>query len=331
MNSTLKIDTLRWNEAEAPLKSLKPLLAIQEATSPNQTFDNYDAQATHFIVSDTQGSPVGCARLMNTGVIGRPQVLHAFANQGAETLLIESIISYAKENTRLDSLTITEDVRLAPYYVHFGFKADGEPSMDHALPSQRMVYQINREPLPESANDADIIQGADTLKNSQSSDVSNAQNKSFEDVTSYLKAINTVANNTQRILRIYSPTLPAAAFGHPSFIKILSEHCRRSRYTEVRVIILDEKSLVTGTHGLRSLYEKLPSSILIRKYKPTDEELELREFVIPDHGPMTERKRDRRVIGQINHNRSEIAEIMNDFDENWLKSKTIADLRLTTY
>lgn len=325
ITSNIKVNETSWQAGQEELKKLRSQVAIQNGLSPAQAFDVYDNKAIHFIAYDDQHTPIGCCRLADDGRISRPQILLTWQLKGIENCLIEAVVKYAKSKTELSKLTILEDVRIAPYYVHFGFRTEGIPVTDQGLPAQLMTYEIKRETKIETeTNHPSVFHQAPKLKDID-------EITQFDSKESYLEALLQVASHSQRTIKIYSPVLPPEAFGDKRLLKIFSDHCRRSRYTEIQVLVISEKSLVTGSHGLRSLYEKLPSSISIRKLVPADDEIDFREYLISDDGHMTVRARTRTISGELSANRSEIAKQLTAFDEFWMKSRSIADLRLTTY
>lgn len=311
-----------WQSGQTELKKLRSVVAFQKGIPVSRAFDVYDNKSIHFIAYNEEHRAVGCCRLMDNGRISRPQVLIEYQMKGIENKLIEHIVKYAKTKTSFDELSILEDVRIAPYYVHFGFQSEGAPISEYGLPAQMMKYKIVREDPQHSSSspsyDGNIMQNIDQIKE-------------FNDKESYLEALIQIAEHCTRTIKIYSPTLPADIFSDARLLNIFSHHCRRSRFTEIKVLVINEKDMVSCTHGLRSLYEKIPSSISIRKLVPTDDEIDYREYMISDDGHMTIRARTRSIQGELSSNRAEIAKQITIFDDFWQRSRTIADLRLTTY
>jgi predicted GNAT family N-acyltransferase len=320
--SNISVEETSWHASQQQLKHIRSILASQNGIPASQIFDVYDNKADHFLAHTTSGEPVGCCRLLESGEISRPQVLLEWQLKGVENKLIEQAVKFAKRETKLEKLFILEDVRLAPYYVHFGFKAEGSPTTELGLPAQRMVYTITRQTEnPHSTvyyEQPPIIQPIENIT-------------TFSDRPGYVEALKQVAGHSRRTIKIYSPLLTADIFGTLELLKIFSAHCRRSRFTDMQILVLNEKSLVSETHGLRLLYEKIPSSINIRKLVPDDDEIDFREYLVSDDGHMTIRSRSRTIEGELSSNRPSIAKFLTSFDEYWMKSKSIPDLRLTTY
>lgn len=318
----ITVNETSWQASNHELKHLRSHVAFQKGIPVAQAFDVYDNKCVHFIAYDDQHNAVGCCRLMENGRISRPQVPLEWQLKGVENKLIESTVNYAKAKTSLTELSILEDVRIAPYYVHFGFKAEGSPITEHGLPAQMMKYKISRkkDEVHHSSvfYEEEIIQDIDQIHD-------------FEGLTRYQEALVQIARHSQRIVRIYSPTLPNDVFGDPRLLKLFSDHCRRSRFTTMQVLIIDEKEMISSTNGLRNLYEKIPSSISIRKLVPADDEIDFREYMISDDGHMTIRTRNRFIQGELSSNRAEIAKQITAFNEYWQRSRSIPDLRLTTY
>lgn len=320
----ISVHAVSWKEGQEELKKLRSSVAFEKGIPISRAFDIYENNCVHFIAYDEHKTPLGCCRLMDNGRISRPHIPMQWQLKGVENKLIEHIVKYAKDKTNLTELSILEDARIAPYYVHFGFNAEGLPITEYGLPAQMMKYTIKRE-QQETQSDQE-----NTLSNPLGLDTTYKMGD-FSCQASYVDALRQIAGHCTRTIKIYSPTLPAAIFGDQNLLNIFSHHCRRSRFTEVKVLVLDEKEMISGTHGLRNLYEKLPSSISIRKLVPTDDEIDYREYMISDDGHMTVRARTRIIQGELTSNRTEIAKQITAFEDFWQRSRSIADLRLTTY
>lgn len=74
-----------------------------------------------------------------------------------------------------------------------------------------------------------------------------------------------LCNTAARHLYILSPTLDHDVFDNPELITAISALIRRSRQTEVHILVGDSRSIIARGHRLVELARKLSSSIVIRK------------------------------------------------------------------
>jgi hypothetical protein len=71
--------------------------------------------------------------------------------------------------------------------------------------------------------------------------------------------------NASRYICILSPQLDHAAFDNGELVDALSALARRSRQTQVRILISDSRPVVGYGHRLLQLARRLPSTVHIRK------------------------------------------------------------------
>ncbi len=74
-----------------------------------------------------------------------------------------------------------------------------------------------------------------------------------------------LCDGAARHLCIQSPRLDHEAFDNPELVRAISALVRRSRQTEVRILISDSRGLVARGHRLLELARRLPTSVQIRK------------------------------------------------------------------
>jgi hypothetical protein len=74
-----------------------------------------------------------------------------------------------------------------------------------------------------------------------------------------------LCQSASRYICILSPQLDPEAFDNSDLVEALSALARRSRQTEVRILISDSRPLVGRGHQILQLARRLPSAIHIRK------------------------------------------------------------------
>jgi hypothetical protein len=74
-----------------------------------------------------------------------------------------------------------------------------------------------------------------------------------------------LCQSASRYICILSPQLDSAAFDNNELADALSALARRSRQTQIRILISDSRALVGRGHKLLQLARRLPSTVHIRK------------------------------------------------------------------
>lgn len=93
-------------------------------------WDEYDAVSMHWLALATEGSPIGCARLLPDGHLGRMAVLPVWRGRGVGRALLDAVLHTAQmRGERV--LRLSAQVHAARFYAHAGFVADG-PAYEEA-------------------------------------------------------------------------------------------------------------------------------------------------------------------------------------------------------
>ena len=122
----LAIRIVRWQEAEERLRSVRHAVFVVEQRVPESLeWDDADAVSVHALAVDADGAPIGCARLLPDGHIGRVAVLAAWRRRGVGHALVSRLIDEA--SGRGDARVIVNaQVDAMPFYARYGFVASGE-------------------------------------------------------------------------------------------------------------------------------------------------------------------------------------------------------------
>ena len=74
-----------------------------------------------------------------------------------------------------------------------------------------------------------------------------------------------LCQSASRYICILSPQLDHAAFDNSELVEALSALARRSRQTQVRILVNDSRLMVSRGHQLLQLARRLPSTVHLRK------------------------------------------------------------------
>lgn len=127
-----------WHSDAAALASVRRAVFIVEQHVPESLeWDDMDAPSVHALALDAQGAPIGCARLLPDGHIGRMAVLAAWRGRGVGDALLTHLMDLARERGHARIL-LNAQVGAMPFYARHGFVAQGPPFSEAGIAHQTM-------------------------------------------------------------------------------------------------------------------------------------------------------------------------------------------------
>lgn len=112
---------------------IRKLVFIQEQSVPAALeWDSDDAHAHHLLVTNAQGVPIACMRIVNQTSIGRMAVLKVWRGKGVGTALLKSAISYC-QNHHTTIVQLSAQVHAINFYVKAGFVVTSEPYIEAGI------------------------------------------------------------------------------------------------------------------------------------------------------------------------------------------------------
>ena len=133
------IRRVTWSEASELLKSIRFAVFVEEQSVPiEEELDGMDGVSTHFLAT-VDGKPVGVARLMPSGQIGRMAVLVDYRRHGIGALLLRAAVKEALDNGHTEPFLHAQTHALSFYTAH-GFVAFGEIFLDAGIEHRAMRY-----------------------------------------------------------------------------------------------------------------------------------------------------------------------------------------------
>ncbi len=124
------------------LSSIRKLVFIIEQRVPqDEEWDGRDDGAWHWMATDPGDSPIGTARLLPDGQIGRMAVLSEYRGRGIGFALLEAAIQKAR-TLGMNGVYLNAQTHALGFYERAGFVAEGDEFMEAGIPHYRM-----RQPL----------------------------------------------------------------------------------------------------------------------------------------------------------------------------------------
>ncbi|RLA10048.1 MAG: GNAT family N-acetyltransferase [Gammaproteobacteria bacterium] len=135
------IITANWADYQAQLAQVRTAVFVNEQGVPADIeMDAEDAQC-HHLLALVDNQPVGTARLLADGRIGRLAVLKTFRGQGIGQQLLKAAVALA-DSVAMKSLYLHAQVQTLGFYQAEGFVADGEVFTEAGIRHQNMVLSL---------------------------------------------------------------------------------------------------------------------------------------------------------------------------------------------
>jgi len=133
-----RVRRAHWPRDEAALARVRRRVFIEEQQVPEDLeWDGLDGDATHLLAEDANGSPIGTARLLPDGHIGRMAVMRPWRGRGVGRSLLETLMDTARERG-LEAVFLHAQFEAIPFYERSGFVAEGDVFMDAGIPHRTM-------------------------------------------------------------------------------------------------------------------------------------------------------------------------------------------------
>lgn len=131
-----------WQDHAAALRAIRETVFILEQQVPVELeWDGLDVGCLHVLAADAAGNPIGTARLLSDGHIGRMAVLKEWRGRGVGSALLQWLLAEARK-LGLRQAVLNAQTYAAGFYTKFGFQAVGEEFMDAGIPHVKMVLPL---------------------------------------------------------------------------------------------------------------------------------------------------------------------------------------------
>ena len=129
-----------WAHDAARLSAIRRAVFIQEQGVPEALeWDEHDADALQLLATQADGTPIGCARLLPDGHIGRMAVLPSWRGRGVGRALLAAAIQAAQARGHT-TLQLSAQIHAAGFYADAGFVTVGEAYAEAGIPHVAMQF-----------------------------------------------------------------------------------------------------------------------------------------------------------------------------------------------
>lgn len=138
MTSSITVRIADWQKDNAQLRRIREsVFIIEQAVPPELEWDADDASATHFLALDGD-YPIGTARLLPDGHIGRVSVLKDWRGLNIGDAILAAVIQEA-ERVGLCEQKLSAQVHATSFYERHGFSVVSSEFLEAGIPHVDML------------------------------------------------------------------------------------------------------------------------------------------------------------------------------------------------
>ncbi len=139
----VRVRPARWPDDESAIRAIREAVFVAEQGVPAELeWDGRDARCAQVLALDSQGHPLGTARMLPDGHIGRMAVLAAWRGQGVGRALLSELLRLAATQG-LEKVWLHAQTRAADFYRRHGFRVVGKPFEEAGIPHVAMILHIS--------------------------------------------------------------------------------------------------------------------------------------------------------------------------------------------
>ncbi len=308
--SPIRLEHISWQTAHNQLRKIREKVFVEEQNVPvNEDIDGQDERAEHWLAC-IHGKPVGTARMLPGGIVGRMAVIKEQRGRGVGSAIMRQMINFAIKQNILQ-LTLSAQLHAIPFYEHFGFQLEGPVYRDAGIDHQQMCLPLHLQQARYGHNIVD----------------SERQRVRLDSDAAVIDAALTIARLAQKKIRILSDQLLPALYDNQRVCQALCQLVIQQRSAQIQVLLQDIDLVSRHTHQLHELSLRLPSHIEFRQLNEQTESLH-REFMLVDDSRILYLKTEKPMTGyMVRHAPSEAKPLLDEFDLLWQHGETDPALR----
>lgn len=160
MNNNITLRQVSWDEAKTQLGSIRTRVFIEEQhVPPELEWDEHDNACIHLLALATgsgeadspanndpagSGTPVGTARMLADGHIGRMAVLREWRHQGVGSALLSALLDIARQQG-LSRVFLFAQTSAIEFYQQHHFTITSDEFMDAGIPHREMALTLRTD------------------------------------------------------------------------------------------------------------------------------------------------------------------------------------------
>lgn len=142
MQYSYTISIVNWQDETSALRFIRTIVFIQEQKVPEDLeWDAFDLINLHVLALSADGQPIGTARLLPDGYIGRMAVVKEWRCKGVGSAMLVRILKELV-NRGMQSAILNAQISAINFYKKFGFEVTGEEFMEAGIRHVKMTLQL---------------------------------------------------------------------------------------------------------------------------------------------------------------------------------------------
>lgn len=296
------------------------LLAIREAVFvveqniPKEfVFDAIDPGCYHFIARDNQHRAIGAARLSPNRKIEFVAVLPNWRRQGIGKALVTALLEKARKLGFLE-VTVNAQVEVSAFYEKSGFTLEEDIFTETNIPHQSMHLALS--PIQKSGR---------SVPKPRTATVEMTEIGTFEDL---LNASFYLTMKARKQIRIFTPDLESALYGHKNLLEALKAFAIGSKGGNIMIIVQETLTVRSQSHPLIDLAQRLPSVFLFRTPVEVEDLQYSSAYLLNDREGYLFRLQNDKTAGNWSpalpaRNR----QLLEEFERIWQRSRPCTEFR----
>ncbi len=137
------VKIVRWEDETPLIRSIRTAVFIHEQQVPDELeWDEFDEISVHVLAFNSTEQPVGTARLLPDGYIGRMAVLKEWRNRGTGSAMLQKVLE-EMNNRGMHNAMLNAQLTAVGFYQRFGFRIlSGEEFNEAGIPHVKMFLQL---------------------------------------------------------------------------------------------------------------------------------------------------------------------------------------------
>ena len=128
-----------WQDEAPILRTIRTAVFIHEQKIPEDLeWDEFDLISMHVLALNSDGQPIGTARLLPDGYIGRMAVLKDWRGKGLGSAMLLRMLEELK-NRQMQKAMLNAQTDAIKFYEKFGFQVTGEEFIEAGIPHVKMI------------------------------------------------------------------------------------------------------------------------------------------------------------------------------------------------
>ncbi|MDO9470128.1 MAG: GNAT family N-acetyltransferase [Nitrosomonas sp.] len=136
------VHIVSWEDESLTLRDIRTEVFINEQQVPEaMEWDEFDVISTHVLARNFDGLPVGTARLLPDGHIGRMAVLKGWRSKGYGCAMLQKLLEELS-NRHEQKVMLNAQTSAVKFYEKFGFKVSGEEFWEAGILHVKMILLL---------------------------------------------------------------------------------------------------------------------------------------------------------------------------------------------